>query len=65
MNNVIHNYMSVIPSGARDLAIGVVTIEEAECDQPSNVRSLGPSRTGIVCATRDDNVACGAADLRI
>jgi hypothetical protein len=65
MNKVIHDYMRVIPNGARGLAIGVVTIDEPERDQSPNVRSLGPSRTGIVCAARDDSVSSSAADLRI
>jgi hypothetical protein len=59
---------SVIPSGARDLAITMgafsscARIDEAKALQryqyifTTYAGSLGPSRTGIVCATRDDRV---------
>ena len=59
---------SVIPSGARDLAIAMgassryARIDEAKALQryqyifTADAGSLDPSRTGIVCATRDDSV---------
>jgi hypothetical protein len=59
---------SVIPSGARDLAIAMAAfssyarIDEGKAFQryqdvfTAYAGSLGPSRTGIVCATRDDSV---------
>ena len=59
---------SVIPSGARDLSIAVgafsryARIDKAKALQryryifTADAGSLGPSRTGIVCAARDDRV---------
>jgi len=60
---------SVIPSGARDpsVAMGAFSryarTDEAKARQryrhifAAYAGSLGPSRTGIVCATRDDSVS--------
>ena len=46
-------YPAVIPNGVRDLSIASRSHRNL-CDQSTGVRSLGPSRTGIVCAARDD-----------
>jgi len=60
---------SVIPSEARDLSIAMAAfsryakIDEAKARQryryifAAYTGSLGPSRTGTVCATRDDSAS--------
>src|SRR5229473_1290311 len=47
----------VIPSEARNLTFGACAHALQMNPQVACVRSLGPSRTGIVCATRDDTAA--------
>jgi hypothetical protein len=44
----------VILSEAKDLTDLYLITQAISRDQIISVRSLGPSRTGIVCATRDD-----------